>query len=169
MRAICEACSRPQPIDWQAGDLCTGCGQAVRPEVRCFWCVKWTPAGGKYCRSCGAGVVPGRLFGPARMLKDAGVDRFGVPKMLAEMDPEQVENFSNIYNRHSSALNRHVDHMRFLERFLQRKDWSDAVEEDLIVQLPWPDERLKAFTLPPDPAERTITTNLSRAENLAFA
>ena len=169
MRAICEACSQPQPVDWKAGDLCTACGQAVRPEVRCFWCVKWTPAAGKYCRGCGAAVVPGRLYGAARMLKDAGVDRFGVPRMLAELDPEQVENFTNIYNRHAAALYRHVDHVRSLERFLQRKTWSDSVEEDLIGQLPWPDERLAAFTTPADRAEAALSANPSRAESLALA
>ena len=90
MRAICEACDQPQPVDWKAGDLCIHCGQAVRREVRCFWCAKWTPAG-KFCRRCGAGVVDERVYGAARMLKDAGSDRFTIPKMLVELDPEQIE------------------------------------------------------------------------------
>jgi hypothetical protein len=169
MRAICEACARPQPVDWQAPDLCIHCGEPVRPEVRCFWCVKWTPAAGKYCRSCGAEVVKGRLFGAARMLKDAGVDRFGIPKMLVELDPEQIENFLQIYNLHAAAVARHVDHVRFLERFLHQKDWSETVEGQLIVQLPWPDERLRAFSLPLDPAERRLSNTMSREESLALA
>jgi hypothetical protein len=169
MRAICEACARPQPVDWKPRDLCVHCGQAVRPEVRCFWCVKWTPAAGKFCRTCGAAVVEGRLYGAARMLKNAGVDRFGVPKMLVDLDPEQIENFSSIYNQHAASMTRHVDHVRFLERFLQRKDWSAAVEEELIVELPWPEERLNAFAIPPDPAERQVATGLSREESLALA
>lgn len=169
MRAICEACALPQPVDWQARDLCIHCGQAVRPEVRCFWCVKWTPAAGKFCRNCGAGVIEGRLYGAARMLKDAGVDRFGVPKMLVELDRDQIENFIQIYNRHAASMTRHVDHVRFLERFLQRKNWSEALEEELIVQLPWPEERLNAFSLPLDPAERPITNGLSRNESVAMA
>ncbi len=169
MRAICEACDRTQPVDWKAGDLCIHCGQAARPEVRCFWCVKWTPAAGKYCRSCGAAVVESRLFGAARMLKDAGVDRFGVPRMLVDLDRQQIENFINIYNRHAAAMTRHVDHMRFLERFLQRKDWSEAVETELIGQLPWQEERLEALSLPPDPAERPAAIGMSRPESLALA
>ncbi|HLK67731.1 MAG TPA: hypothetical protein VKU19_30075 [Bryobacteraceae bacterium] len=131
--------------------------------------MKWTPATGKFCRSCGAEVVKAALFGAARMLKDAGVDRFGVPKMLVELDAEQLENFSQIYNRHLAALTRHVDHMRFLQRFLQRKDWSDVVENELIVELPWSEERLEAFSLPLDPAERTVSAERSRSESLALA
>src|SRR5579872_3681646 len=146
MRAICEACQRPQPVDWKPGDLCIHCGHAVRRDVRCFWCVKPTPASGKYCRTCGAAVVEDRLFGAARMLKDAGVDRFAVPRMLAELDPDQIENYLNIYQRHASVMVRHVEDVRFLESFLEHQLWSDALEEHLIVQLPWPDARLNALS-----------------------
>src|SRR5437879_1069162 len=169
MRAICEACSRPQPVDWKPGDLCVHCGQAVRRDVRCFWCVKRTPASGKYCRACGAAVLEDRLFGAARMLKDAGVDRFGVPKMLAELDPEQIENFTNIYQRHAAILTRHVDHLRFLESFLQHKNWSEVLEEELIAELPWPEERLKELSPPFHPAERAAAGPRSREESLELA
>src|SRR4051812_43534231 len=126
MRAICEACDRPQPIDWNAGDLCIHCGQPVRREVRCFWCAKWTPAG-KFCRRCGASVVDERQYGAARMLKDAGSDRFTIPKMLQELDPEQIDNFTNIYQRHAATMQRHVDHLRFLETVLYQQNWSDGL------------------------------------------
>src|SRR5947209_6222914 len=148
MRAICEACARPQPGDWKAGDLCIHCGKAVRREARCFWCTKWTPSSGKYCRTCGAAVVDGRLFGAARMLKDAGVDRFGVPKMLTELEADQIDNYLQIYQRHAAVMNRHVGHIGFLQTFLREKTWSDVLEEELIGQLPWPEERLKAMSPP---------------------
>jgi hypothetical protein len=131
--------------------------------------VKWTPSSGKFCRHCAAGVVEARLFGAARMLKDAGVDRFGVPKMLAELDPEQIENFSNIYQHHASVLTRHVDHLVFLESFLQHKSWSDSLEEELIAQLPWPDDRLRVLSPPADPAEYAVSSQRSREECLAAA
>src|SRR5215469_10358880 len=127
MRAVCEVCQAPQPIDWKPGDSCINCGQQVRRDLRCFWCVKWTPGLGKFCRSCGAAIVDARRFGAARMLKAAGVDRFGIPKMLAELDPDQVENFERIYEHHDGVLNRHLDHVRFLESFLQSKSWSEKV------------------------------------------
>jgi hypothetical protein len=169
MRAICEGCARPQPVDWKPGGICIHCGQAVRPEVRCFWCVKWTPAAGKYCRSCGAAVVESRLFGAARMLKDAGVDRFGIPKMLAELDPGQIENFTNIYQRHAAVMARHVDHVRFLETFLQDKNWSSVLEETLIPQLPWPEERLAEYSPPLYPEERPVSGVRTHAESRALA
>lgn len=143
MRAICEACDKPQPPSWQPGELCVHCGAAVRTEARCFWCVKWTPASGaKYCRSCGAEVVPQQQFGAARMLKDAGTDRFNVPKMLRELDPDQIANFSRIYQRHQVALTRHVDELRYLEERLFQHGFSDRLEEELLPQLPWPEATL---------------------------
>jgi hypothetical protein len=141
MRAVCEACGNPQPPGWTAGELCAHCGKAVRSEVRCFWCAKWTPAA-KFCRGCGAEVVPAPQYGAARMLKDAGTDRFTVPKMLRELDPGQVENFSRIYQRHAVAVARHVDELRFLERFLFQKAFSAALEDELVPQLPWPEDAL---------------------------
>lgn len=150
MRAICEACSAPQPAAWQAGDLCIECGHAVRRDVRCFWCAKWTPLA-KYCRSCGAECVEDRLYGAARMLKDAGTGRFTVPKLLKELDPDQIENFIRIYQRQAAIVARHVDDLRLLERHLYHQHWSGALEDQLIPQLPWNDQTLAAHTPPPLP------------------
>jgi hypothetical protein len=92
------------------------------------------------------------------MLKDAGTDRFTVPRMLRELDPEQVENFTRIYQRHATAVARQVDDLRFLERFLRHKDFSAAVEEELIPQLPWPEETLQRFTAPRPPPGGDLDT-----------
>ncbi len=148
MRAVCEKCGAAQPPDWKAGDLCSACGAAVRRDVRCFWCAKWTPFA-KFCRSCGAETVEETLYGAARMLKDAGTDRFSVPKMLRELPADQVENFTRIYQRHAATVARHVDDLRFLERFLFHRHWSDALEDEMIPQLPLGEPALKALILPP--------------------
>ncbi|MEK7414017.1 MAG: hypothetical protein AAB263_11945 [Planctomycetota bacterium] len=150
MRAVCEACAQPQPVGWKAGDLCTFCGKSVRHDLRCFWCAKWTPPG-KFCRSCGAETVNEALYGAARMLKDAGTDRFSVPKMLRELDPDQIDNFTRIYQRHAILVARHVDDLRFLERFLHQQHWSAQREDELIPQLPWSDEALARHTVTPLP------------------
>lgn len=157
MRAVCEACDALQPPDWKAGDLCSACGHAVRQEARCFWCVEWTPAG-KFCRGCGAEVVEPRRFGAARMLKDAGTDRFTVPKMLRELDPEQLDNFSRIYERHAAVAERHVSDLRLLERHLRSSGASAALEDALVRELPWPADRLKALRLKPLPAGDDLAT-----------
>src|ERR1043165_7058304 len=167
MRAICEACTAPQPAAWRAGDLCVQCGQAVRREVRCFWCAKWTPAA-KYCRSCGAACVDDRLYGAARMLKDAGTDRFTVPKLLQEFDPEQVENFTRIYQVQAAIVARHVDDVRLLERHLHHRGFSAALEDALIPQLPWNEQAVAAMQPPPLPAgdDLTMATALQAASPL---
>src|SRR5262245_25079029 len=150
MRALCEGCGKHQPPDWKAGDLCSYCGKAVRRDVRCYWCAKWVPAA-KFCRSCGAVIVEERLYGAARMLKDAGTDRFTIPKQLVEFDPDQIENFTRIYQRHAIAVARHVDEVRFLERFLRQKHWSAELEDRLIPQLPWNEETLDRMSHPRTP------------------
>lgn len=151
MRAVCEACGRAQPLDWKAGDLCTSCGQAVRREVRCYWCVRWTPFV-RFCRGCGAELVEESRFGAARMLKDAGVDRFSIARRLTELaaqDVEQLDNLSRLYQRHAALLARHVDALRFVEGHLVGtrgvRDWSGALEDARLPQLPWPEETLRSL------------------------
>ncbi len=167
MRALCEACGKPQPPDWSPGDQCVHCGKGVRRDVRCFWCAKWTPAA-KFCRSCGAETVEPRLYGAARMLKDAGTDRFTVPKQLQAFDPDQIENFSRIYQRHSTTVARHVDELRFLERFLRQSTWSAALEEQLAPQLPWPEETLARYAAPAPPPGDDLSTAQAIAETSPF-
>ena len=150
MRALCESCSKPQPVDWKPGEQCVHCGAAVRRDVRCFWCAKGTPAG-KFCRSCGADLVDEPLYGAARMLKDAGTDRFTVPKLLKEFDEDRIQHFTRLYQRHAAAAARHVDDLRFLERFLFHKGWSDSLEDELVPRLPFPEAELKALTIDPRP------------------
>jgi hypothetical protein len=157
MRALCEGCGKHQPPDWKAGDLCSYCGKAVRRDVRCYWCAKWVPAA-KFCRSCGAVVVEEKLYGAARMLKDAGTDRFTIPKQLVEFDPDQIENFSRIYQRHAVTVARHVDELRFLERHLLQKHWSAELEEQLIPQLPWNEEMLARMSGSRPPEGEVLAT-----------
>ncbi len=168
MRAACEACGGLQPLDWTPGEPCVHCGRAVRRDVRCFWCAKWTPFA-RFCRSCGAEVVEETRYGPARMLKDAGTDRFTIPKMLRELDPDQVENFARIYARHAAAVARHVDDLRFVERSLFHKHWSAALEDELIPLLPLPEARLHALSGPPRPAADDRATLRAIQESSPFA
>lgn len=168
MRARCEACGQAQPPDWKAGDLCSHCGKAVRHDVRCYWCAKWVPAA-KFCRACGAAVVEERLYGAARMLKDAGTDRFTIPKQLQEFDPDQIENFSRIYQRHAIAVARHVDEVRFTERFLRQKHWSAALEDQLVPQLPWPEEMLGRMSAPAHPPGDGVAALKAIGETSPFA
>jgi hypothetical protein len=106
--------------------------------------VKWTPEA-SFCRSCGAAVLKARDFGPARMLKDAGTDRFTIPKLLADLDPEQVEDFRRIYQRHAIAVERHTMRIRELEKRLWRKDWSARYEDEMTARLPLNEEDLQAL------------------------
>lgn len=141
MRATCEQCAAPQPPGWRPGDLCTSCGQAVRHEVRCFWCTEWTPAGA-FCRSCGADLVEERLYGAARMLKDAGSDRFSIPTLLTTLGDDRIENFTRIYQRHAATAARHVDELHEIEQLLTDRHWSATLDDELARQLPWSSDEL---------------------------
>ena len=144
MRAICESCAKPQPGDWRAGDFCIFCGLAVRHEVRCFWCTNWTPTG-KYCRKCGADVLEDpALFAPARILKDAGTDRFTIPKLLREFDADRIETFRAIYQSQAAIVAAHVSDLAYIQTFLYQNVWADELEDQLTSELPWPEGRAPA-------------------------
>jgi len=146
-RATCERCAAVQPHDWRAGDLCVACGAAVRAEVRCAWCVRWTP-GGAYCRHCGADVVAPALFGAARMLVDGGVDRFAIPAKLAELGAARVEDLSRIHQRHAVVAARHVDELHVVEQHLRARGLAPALDDRLAAELPWPVEVLGRLAAP---------------------
>ena len=155
MRAICESCAKPQPLDWRPGDLCGHCGIAVREELRCYWCAKWTPKG-KFCRKCGAVGIAYDHYGPARMLKHFGASVFEIPKLLGEFDPELIETYQSIYTTHLALANRHIDYARDLSQSLYHKHWPAELEELLIPQLPWPDPEFNHYTACPLSDESTI-------------
>lgn len=164
MRAVCERCEQLQPTDWKPGDLCVHCGEAARHEVRCAWCAKWTPFA-TYCRNCGSEVVAENQYGAARMLKDAGVDRFTIPKQLTTLDPGQLDNFSRIYQRHAIVVARHVEQLAFLQRYLRQQHWAAALDDELIPQLPWPDSELQRVSS--SPIELTADGNADAASTAA--
>ena len=56
-----------------------------------------------------------------------------------------------------------------LETFLQQRNWSEDLQEDLISQLPWQEERLEALSPKVNPQERSASTATSRDEKLAVA
>ena len=148
MRATCETCGQVQPPDWQPGDLCGNCGNVVRREKRCHWCVKLTPEG-KFCRHCGAGQVPDEQYGAARWLKHLGTDQFALPERLAAMDPEQIAHFTRLYHRHAIVAERHVQDVAYAESFARQRGWARGCEEMLLPLLPLKEEDLQALTLPP--------------------
>ncbi len=147
-RAVCEQCGENQPVDWKPGDLCVACGAAVRHEVRCAWCAEWVPVG-KFCRSCGCEVVNETLYGAARMLKSAGVDRFSLAGKLRELDPEQVRNLSRIYESQLAVVLRRCEEARLCETYLLQKTHSRRLEESLVPLLPMEKEALGTLACGP--------------------
>jgi len=145
VRATCEQCAAVQPPSWTAGDLCTACGHSVRREARCFWCTTWTPAAA-FCRTCGADVIDERLYGAARMLKDAGTDRFTVPERLFSLGDDRIENLTRIFQQHAVVAARHVDELHAVELHLHDRQWSGALDDGLAAELPWSPDVLERYT-----------------------
>lgn len=152
MRALCEACQAPQPVDWRPGDLCVACGLAVRAEARCHWCATWAPHA-KFCRKCGAAAIGRHHYGAARMLKHLGASIFEIPSLLADLDPAQIDTYSAIYATHAAVAHRHVELARALGQQLYLRQWAQEMEDSLVPQLPWPDEKLAAYSTATSPEE----------------
>ena len=164
MRAVCESCETPQPVDWTPGDLCIQCGRVARRERRCHWCAGWTPEG-RFCRTCGAETLADEHYAAGRMLKHAGVDQFSVPERLRSFDVEQIKNLTRIYQRQAVVVARLIDDVAFAERFLYQKVWSDELDASLVPRLPMADGEIDALRLPPsraadanDRLEEIVTT-----------
>lgn len=137
MRPVdCEACHRPQPKDWRAGQRCIHCGGAVRAETRCAACTHWTPAA-KFCRQCAAELVPDEWYGAARMLVAAGVDGLSLAGRVRALEPGQREVFSSRFAVQRALVEAFVQEARFAESFLLTTGHADALEESLLAQLPW--------------------------------
>ena len=151
MRAVCESCEAPQPVDWTPGDLCIQCGHVARRERRCHWCAGWTPEG-RFCRTCGAETLADAHYPAGRMLKHAGVDQFSIPERLRSFDVEQIENLTRIYQRQAVVVARLIADQAFTEQFLYQKVWSDELDDSLAPRLPMPDGEIDALRLPPSKA-----------------
>ncbi len=143
-RAVCERCGARQSPGWRAGELCQACGQPVREERRCAWCLAWSPAG-RFCRACGCELPPPARFGAARLLKDAGVDRFALGERLRAMDDEQAEDLERRYAEQRAVVQAAVEPARFAERHLLLSGLASSLEDDLLGRLPLPREELEAL------------------------
>ncbi|MGC9973057.1 MAG: hypothetical protein ABSE56_20960 [Bryobacteraceae bacterium] len=165
-RAICEQCGHSQPREWVAGQLCVACGAAVRREVRCAWCAEWIPAG-RFCRTCGCDVLGPEQYGPARMLKSAGVDLFSIAQRLRELDPEQAANLGRIYNAQLAVVTRRVEELRLCENYLLQKGFSKRLDDELVPQLPMEKAALAAIAEGPegpfDASQETLVEIASRS------
>lgn len=140
---FCEHCNARQPIDWKAGDLCTGCGKLPRSEVRCGWCAKMTPEGG-FCRHCGFELTDPLFYGATRMLKAEGVDKFGLNERLNTLSDAHKNHFENMYNQQLAVMNQHIDDVIFCEEFLLG-NYHNQFAQAFLEMLPLAPEELEGY------------------------
>src|SRR4051812_14676811 len=133
--AMCEQCGCRQPNDWKAGDRCTACGGAVRAEQRCAGCTQWTPRA-KFCRHCGAELLPPQMYGAARMLLAAGVDRFSLAPRTLALDPGQRDTLGAQYAAQAARAAWLVEEVRFCERSLLQRGFWEKLDDELTSALP---------------------------------
>ncbi|HYV48385.1 MAG TPA: zinc ribbon domain-containing protein, partial [Myxococcaceae bacterium] len=133
--AICEQCGARQRREWRPGELCLECGGAVRAEQRCAGCSRWTPRA-KFCRHCGAELLPPELYPVARTLLAAGVDRFSLAARTLALDPGQRDTLSAQYAAQAARAAWLVEEVRFCERSLLQRGWWERLDDDLAAALP---------------------------------
>jgi hypothetical protein len=84
----CAHCGAKQPKDYKAGHLCINCGKQAEPVLTCYWCAASGP--GKFCRNCGAQLVPTGELELAILLKRDGLPKDEIPKKLESLSkPEK--------------------------------------------------------------------------------
>ncbi|MEO9193763.1 MAG: hypothetical protein ABI445_08880 [Polyangia bacterium] len=158
----CVSCQRAQPNDWQPGDRCIHCGNAVRVDTRCAACTRITPAA-KFCRHCAAELVPDAWYGAARMLVQAGVDRLSLGGRVRALDPAQLETFSSRFAQQRALVEQVVSLARYCESFLVTHGHADALEESLVSRLPLDEHTLARYEQRPSgPYDRPEQLELAR-------
>jgi len=80
---VCVHCGALQPKDHKSGDMCVACGKQAEPVMACFWCGGTGP--GKFCRQCGAEVLPTAELELGILLKREGVAKGEIPEKLRHM------------------------------------------------------------------------------------
>lgn len=146
LAVYCGHCEAKQPNDWQAGDSCISCGLEVRKDLRCTWCVQLTPDG-KFCKHCGSEIQEERYFGPARILKNLGVNQFDMPAKLHSLAPEKIDQYQRQFNQHYAHIQAVIEELKPLEQILIGfgQEHYHKVETELLEKLPFPDEMIKKF------------------------
>ena len=134
-RITCASCDALQPDDWAPGDRCRECGEAVRVDAACAWCCHFVPEA-KFCRDCGAEMVPAERFGVARMLKASGIDMFSLPQKTRELPEDHAAHFRSMYQRDLAHVNRRVEELRLAESLLLYSGRAAALEAELLPLLP---------------------------------
>ncbi len=113
----------------------------------------WTPAGA-HCRHCGAELVDDELFAAARMVRDAGTDRFSIRRVLADLGADRVADLTRAFQRHAAVLAAHVDALTIVEQALVVRGLAARLEAEQLPLLPWPVDVLDRYVAAlPEPAE----------------
>ncbi len=147
-RTICPHCRQEVMAPDAEGALCPACGRPLSLGLRCPWCLERNPEG-RFCRACGCELPPPEQFGAARMLKDAGVDRFALAERLRQMDPEQTAVLSRRFEQQRAAVMVRIEEARFCEKFLLQRAFSGPLEETWLARLPLPPEALASLSAGP--------------------
>lgn len=121
---------------------------------RCPWCAARTQHA--VCDRCTAEVMPEELFAAARMLVDAGVDRLSLPERVRALSKNQLAAFATRFDAQWSVMQKRIEEVRFIERFLLQKGFKEELEDQLIAQIPVSDDYLKTLADGPKPPFETL-------------
>ncbi len=104
-------------------------------ELRCPACVRFRPPQG-LCPVCGCGAVPLERFGVARMLLQAGVDRFALAQRVATLDLRQAEVLERQYAEQWERAWPLIEDVRRCEAHLLQHGFVEEMEDMLAGWLP---------------------------------
>ncbi|MBZ4418843.1 hypothetical protein [Myxococcus sp. RHSTA-1-4] len=104
-------------------------------EVRCPSCTRFNAPGSR-CSECGCGPVPPERYGAARMLLQAGVDRFALAERVATLEPALADTLERQYAGQWARVLRILRDVRRCEPDLLLPGFSEEVEDRWALRLP---------------------------------
>ncbi|MFP2912637.1 hypothetical protein ACLESD_48035, partial [Pyxidicoccus sp. 3LFB2] len=97
-------------------------------QVRCPACTRFKSLGGQ-CPECGCGPVPPERYGAARMLLQAGVDRFSLAERVALLEPALADPLDRQYAAQWAQVRRLLVDVGRCEPYLLLRGFAEEVED----------------------------------------
>ncbi|WP_164008601.1 hypothetical protein [Pyxidicoccus trucidator] len=97
-------------------------------KVRCPACTRFKSPDGR-CPECGCGFVPAEWYGAARMLLQAGVDRFALAERVALLEPALADTLERQYAAQWTQVRRLLVDVRRCEPYLLLQGFAEEVED----------------------------------------
>lgn len=153
-RLACASCDTTPPAGTRSHERCPHCRGPLSRELRCAWCLGWSE--GSRCARCQTPLFEPHDFGPARMLRTGGVDKYALYDRVRALTRNEHASLAATFDTELAALSELRARVAAADAGLLWAGHAEALEAQLLEQLP---RHGRAATVP---AELRVLEALAR-------